>query len=994
MNSPSFSPLCQWIWGEDDAATHNVWRYFRRDFTVPPGSRRATLLITADSRYECSINGHFLGRGPARSFPFSYSYDVYDLTPYLRSGERNTLTVLANYLGDHTMTYIRGRAGFLCEVLLEDAQGNLSRLSSDAHWKTTPCHAFSPRAPRIAIQLDFEEQYDARLELAGWESPAYDASSWKNAIVIGPLGCEPWTHLEPRSIPFLTEDGLAPQQVKAVELARPRSGITWTLDLRELNGNMRTGLRSAPPGERGSTLFTEVFAPRACKMWIHSFPNYEALAIRVNNQRADRVTMLDVTAKPVEFALQKGANVVMTRDTEWPSFLFECDEPLEFSAERFVEGAAWVLLAPLNELTGEVEAWWQADSLDALPTGSTYIGIPASAHQPDIASLTVSQRYYAIEGGFCSADIAGPTPRELAPGSRPTPVLKPEALLHDTGDWTTVHPQPDGDVHLVIDFGREVIGHFHLELNAPEGAIVDANFFEGIDATGIFWTQHLRNTLRYVCREGWQMFTSHQRRGYRYVSLTLRNLSRPLHIRHISTRLATYPVEARGSFACSDETLNRIWQVAAYTVQLCMLDTYVDCPAYEQVFWVGDARNSALVNAVAFGAYDLTDRCIRLTGQSLSDEMKSVKPPHLHVLRPHLTASHVVSGWFNEIPMWTFLWIWMAWEQYLNVGAQDALADYYRDIRECLRRCEGFVNERDLFDVSDVWNLVDWAAQDHEGSGEAISNTALMAQSLDYAANMADTLGLDAEASDYRALARRLRAAVNRYGWSDQYQAYVDTVRDEWAYERYKNRDAVSLAEFQAKQRISEPTNTLVLLCGVVPPERYESVMRLVLAAKAGHFVGSSAYHARFGKPDEIVRVGSPWFLFFTLQALFEQGRADDALPILREQWNRMLEKGATTFWETFPGDVSSGHWSRSLCHGWSAAPAYFLSTQVLGITPAAPGYRRIRIAPKPCQLKWASGTVPTPHGLVSVAWHRDGDKLAISYTVPEGCEVELIAEG
>ena len=42
------------------------------------------------------------------------------------------------------------------------------------------------------------------------------------------------------------------------------------------------------------------------------------------------------------------------------------------------------------------------------------------------------------------------------------------------------------------------------------------------------------------------------------------------------------------------------------------------------IYWVGDARNSAPVNAVAFGAYDLTDRCVRLTGQSLSPELQAV----------------------------------------------------------------------------------------------------------------------------------------------------------------------------------------------------------------------------------------------------------------------------------------------------------------------------------------------------------------------------------
>jgi len=285
-------------------------------------------------------------------------------------------------------------------------------------------------------------------------------------------------------------------------------------------------------------------------------------------------------------------------------------------------------------------------------------------------------------------------------------------------------------VHLVVDFGRETIGYVQIEVDAPEGAIIDANFFEGIDDSGIFWTRNTRNSFRYICREGHQVFTSHERCGFRYGSFTFRDLSHPLKIRQIAYRMATYPVEATGSFHCSDETLNKIWEVGAYTVRLCMLDTYVDCPSYEQVYWVGDARNSALVNAVAFGAYDLTDHCVRLTGQSLSPEMNVVIPPHLEAMRTHITTSHVVSGWFDEIPMWTFLWIWMAWDQYMNTGDKDALGVYYADVTECLRRCEEFLSERDLLDIPDVWNLVDWAAQDLERDGEVISNTVLMAQSL------------------------------------------------------------------------------------------------------------------------------------------------------------------------------------------------------------------------------------------------------------------------
>jgi hypothetical protein len=104
---------------------------------------------------------------------------------------------------------------------------------------------------------------------------------------------------------------------------------------------------------------------------------------------------------------------------------------------------------------------------------------------------------------------------------------------------------------------------------------------------GLFFMSNTRNSFRYTCRAGRQRFVSHGRRGFRYLSVTLRNLSAPLKIRHVDLLLSTYPVAQVGSFACSDETLSKVWEVAAYTVQLCMLDTYVDCPAYEQVYWVG-----------------------------------------------------------------------------------------------------------------------------------------------------------------------------------------------------------------------------------------------------------------------------------------------------------------------------------------------------------------------------------------------------------------------
>ncbi len=964
---------------------------FRYALNIPANVISAKLLITADTFYELNLNGVFIGRGPARGYAFSYPYDVYDVTTDLTVGEPAVIAILVNSLNDNTQSYVKEQPGLLAELVLELDTGEKVIVGTDSTWKTQPAHAFTSHTPRIAVQFGFEEQFDARREDPAWKETGFDDNAWAQADVIA---APPWTGLAQRTIPFLTEDSVSPVEVKVVELARLRKGTFWTFDVRQIANTDRTGLRTNPPGEQGWIIFTELTVSRDCIAHIHVFKHYEPVDVRVNDQfLISDATNASQEARPVH--LHVGANLVMLRNIQWSAILIECDESFTLSADRFVPDAAWIFSGVFNELTDAVEQRWTVNTLDALPSDDPRIGIPHSANPLDVFTMTSSQQFFAVEGGFCSYDITRATPRPTIAGNRPAPVLNSSAMLADNADWTIIQPQSDGDVHVVIDFGREIMGFVEFDIDAPQDAIIDAHFFEGIDESGIFWMQSLRNTFRYVAREGRQVFRSHQRRGFRYGSFTFRNMSRPLKMRRIHTLQSTYPVAKNGHFACSDETLTKIWEVGAYTVQLCMLDTYIDCPGYEQVFWVGDARNSSLVNAAAFGAYEITDRSVRLVGQSLSPYLEKIKPPHLN--RPHLTGSHVASGWFDEIPMWTFLWVSMAWEQYWNTGDVAALADYYADVKECMRRSETFLTSRDLFDIPDVWNLVDWAAQDLDRDGEVISNTVLFAQALDCAARMADVLQLQHDCEHYQALATRLRAAVNQYGWSETHQGYVDTVRDEFAYQRYLTRAAqigfspVDYGAFQNKQRISEPTNTLALLANAVLPERYDAVIKMVLASRTGNYVGSSPSMARFGSPDQVVPVGSPWFLFFTLETLFREDHADDAIAIIREQWNRILEKGATTFWETFPGFVDS-HWSRSLCHGWSAAPVYFLTSQVLGVTPAAPGFRRIRIAPKSFGLKWASGTVPTPHGAVHVAWHIDDNgKMQLETHAPEGCEIEIV---
>ena len=145
--------------------------------------------------------------------------------------------------------------------------------------------------------------------------------------------------------------------------------------------------------------------------------------------------------------------------------------------------------------------------------------------------------------------------------------------------------------------------------------------------------------------------------------------------------------------------------------------------------------------------------------------------------------------------------------------------------------------------------------------------------------------------------------------------------------------------------------------------------------------------------PKGFVTAGSPFFMFFLLEALVREKRFDQLIETIRSYWGAQIEAGATTFWEMY--HPKSERLTRSHCHGWSAAPVVFLTQWVLGVRPLEPGYRKVLVAPKVGELMWATGRVPIPGGIVEVYWKRQGKKgFEIEVTSPAPVRIELPARG
>jgi alpha-L-rhamnosidase len=137
--------------------------------------------------------------------------------------------------------------------------------------------------------------------------------------------------------------------------------------------------------------------------------------------------------------------------------------------------------------------------------------------------------------------------------------------------------------------------------------------------------------------------------------------------------------------------------------------------------------------------------------------------------------------------------------------------------------------------------------------------------------------------------------------------------------------------------------------------------------------------------------------------ALSAHGHLETAYDLLLEQgcpsWLYQVQMGATTVWERWDamlpdGSVNSGSMT-SFNHYALGAVADWLHRVVAGLSPAAPGYRRIRFAPRPGGgLTSASARHTTPYGEASIQWRLDEGGLHVRVEVPVGAEGILDLEG
>ena len=484
-----------------------------------------------------------------------------------------------------------------------------------------------------------------------------------------------------------------------------------------------------------------------------------------------------------------------------------------------------------------------------------------------------------------------------------------------------------GAGYIILDFGREFCGGVRILTHTAQGNTkIRLRFGESLTETcaDCVPLQNATATNDHAMRDfefNLTMYSDMQlgQTGFRFIRLDFYEGCNII-IKSIVGVYEHRDLKRLGSFECNDEIINKIFDTAAYTVELNMQSMLWDGIKRDRLVWIGDMHPETLSIISLFGKHECVTEALTF--------IREITP---------------LPGFMNTMPAYSLWWLAIL-SDYFMQNADYKLLESEKDyIISLVNFIDGLLDKGGNLNFPDFF--LDWPTA---GLPERKAGVyALLAFAMEKTKALYKALKLDAEILD---------GMIKR----------ID-----------KNLSACNLKQ--------------------------------VLSFKylAGHSSSKDVL-------DKLLKGGaeglSTFMSYYILSSMALCGKKTEALEIMKEYYNGMLSRGATTFWEDFDikwlegsgsidefpkkgekdlhGDYGAYCYKgfrHSLCHGWSSGPVPFIMHHILGIRVLEEGCKKVEVKPALCGLKWFKGSYPTPYGLITV--EHNGKNVVVK--APK--EVEIV---
>ncbi|MBR2374735.1 MAG: family 78 glycoside hydrolase catalytic domain [Clostridia bacterium] len=437
----------------------------------------------------------------------------------------------------------------------------------------------------------------------------------------------------------------------------------------------------------------------------------------------------------------------------------------------------------------------------------------------------------------------------------------------------------------IYDLGKERCGFLRVKFRAESGEKIRVTFGEHlIDGKVRDIIGNRDFSVELIGNGKTVEFTGVFRRlGCRYLQAYCAS---DVQIDEIGIWEVEYPFTVK-PYEIQDELRKKIYETSVRTLQLCAHEHYEDCPWREQAMYIQDSRNQMLCGYYAFENLEFARASILLIlqGQREDGLFEMCFPakieftiPSFSLAFPAMVLEYTQAAQDTEI-------------------AKKALSAIEKMLAFFLNRLQ----ENGLFKtVGDktLWHFYEWAGDldgsffseddnEKERNGYDVLINAFLSWSCGKTVELCRLLGEYEKAKYYQSIIAKLNQAIHSAFFDEQNQLYK-----------------TYLGRFE----YSQLANALCVLCGACPSEYLQAVAEKIAYGYDGWVENTLSMNIfRF---DALLAVNKEKYSAFILQEI-------DRI------YGKMLQEGATSFWETEKGAADFGD-AGSLCHGWSALPIYY----------------------------------------------------------------------
>ena len=516
--------------------------YLRKNFSVNQTVTRATVYVTALGAYELHLNGQKVGNDvmtPGWShFPKRVFYQTYDVTGMVQSGT-NTIGAL---LGDGWYGSVIGFTGrrlfyggtprFLAQLVLQLSNGTAQTVVSDGSWKAS----YGP------IQWGdnmLGSEYDARLELPGWDTTSFNDSAW---------------------FPVLT--GFSAVAVGYADVTAIVTGLVTNNLLNFVANN--TTMRG-DPALNVAKAFQLTFKLGGGTNQTLSFAEGATVDVGASGQSLTIIKALYGDSSRFPGAGYTNATALVAS--------LVTNNQLNFVANNTTMGGDPALnIVKTLQITFTLGGTNQ--TLSFPENATVQIGNGSQ-------TLTVVQVFYGNAATFPGA-----------PGMQvQAAVTEPARCLETIAPTNLTVPSPGC---YTFDLGQNMVGWVQLTISGSVGDRITVRHGEMLNPNGTVFTANLRGATaadNYIFATNGTVtfqprFTFH---GFRYVEV--RGLTVPPTINSVTGIVVHSDIQRTGNFACSSPLVNQLYRNIIWGQKGNYFETATDCPQRdERLGWTGDTE--------------------------------------------------------------------------------------------------------------------------------------------------------------------------------------------------------------------------------------------------------------------------------------------------------------------------------------------------------------------------------------------------------------------